>query len=98
MSFQKLCHIMSFEALTSGKSDCFGLIPCYIGETPSVAIAMFFESRAGVDVVPLFVALTGDIDLTIPDYQHGRGDSEGGQASEDMRDLFATNAAMTDPG
>lgn len=67
MNFLNPWHILAYVALSSGKSDCFRLIPCYVGETPSAAIALFHKSRLGIDIVPLFVALTGDMDIMIPE-------------------------------
>jgi hypothetical protein len=82
-------HIMSFEALTSGKSESFGMIDCFVGKTPSVAIAMFRQVGERIEVMPLFIALTPDLDVSYPD-RAGDGDSgeEGGPDRETVSRQF----------
>lgn len=79
-------HIMSFEALTSGRSDSFGMVDCFIGTTPSVAIAMFRQQGDQIHVMPLFVALTPDMDVSYPDRA---GDSDAGDEGGPRRDTVA---------
>jgi hypothetical protein len=88
-------HIMSYEALTSGSSQSFGLIPCFVGTTPSVAIAMFQEHSGSVHVMPLFVALTDDMNVTYPD--RSSGGTGGGPDRASLRQDFHTNKSITSP-
>lgn len=91
-------HIMSFQALTSGRDDTFMLVDCYVGETPSAAIAMVRETRNGVEVMPLFVAMTRDMDVTFPDRDEEEGSGSGGGPSRaDIQRQFAMNMSLTDP-
>jgi hypothetical protein len=93
-------HMMSFMSLTSGHGENFGLVDCFIGETPSVAIAMFQTQGATTHVMPLFVALTPDMDMTYPDRTAESGDAggEGGPDRDRTAREFIANKAMMEPG
>jgi hypothetical protein len=88
-------HVRVFQAVRSQLYDNITLASCTINGEPGVAIIMLDEVGEGkVAVMPLFVAITPNMELSFP----GEGDSSGdGGGPTDPREAFDVNKSMTSP-
>jgi hypothetical protein len=69
------CHVRVFQAIRSQLYDNITLASCTINGEPGVAIVMVDDAGEGkVAVMPLFVGITTNMQLTSP----GEGESDGG--------------------
>ncbi len=91
-------HVRAFQAVRSQLYDNITLASCAINGDPGVAIIMIDEAGEGkVAVMPLFVAITPQMDIAFP----GEADSDsGGGGPKNPRNAFAAGKAVTnrDPG
>jgi hypothetical protein len=63
-------HKQAFNALVSGEYDNFALFSCFVNGEPSAAIvAVVTDGSGGVNLVPLFVAVTPKMRLEDHDEQ-----------------------------
>ena len=86
---------MSFEALSSGNSEAFELIPCIVGDEASAAIVFLRRVPGGYEGTPLFVAVTPGMKLLLPGDTTGDG-GEGGPRREGTAGAFdAAKSIMT---
>ena len=89
-------HVRVFQAVRSQLYDNITLASCTINGEPGVAIIMVDEVGEGkIAVMPLFVAITPNMDLSFP----GEGDSSsgGGGGPKSSREAFDANKSMTSP-
>jgi hypothetical protein len=88
-------HVRVFQAIRSQLYDNITLASCTINGEPGVAIVMVDDCGEGkVAVMPLFVGITPNMQLTFP----GEGVSDGGGGGpKNPREAFAVNKTMTQP-
>ncbi|MGD0797749.1 MAG: hypothetical protein ABR910_08500 [Acidobacteriaceae bacterium] len=88
-------HVRVFQAVRSQLYDNITLASCTINGEPGVAIIMVDEVGEGkVAVMPLFVAITPNMELSFP----GEDESSGGSGGpKNPREAFDANKAMTSP-
>jgi hypothetical protein len=89
-------HVRVFQAVRSQLYDNITLASCTINGEPGVAIIMIDEVGEGkVAVMPLFVAITSNMEITFP----REGDSsDGGGGPTDPREAFdEANKIVTSP-
>ena len=91
-------HVMAFEALASGRSEAFNLVPCFVGDEPTVAIAFMQQVTGGYEVTPLFVAFTPAMELYYPGEESGGGSGGGGPRRDGIAGQFEASKAMLSPG
>lgn len=68
-------HQSAFTALTSGRYENFALFSCFVNGAPAGTIVAVNRAGDEYTVTPLFVSVTGDMDLTDHD-----GHTAGGAA------------------
>jgi hypothetical protein len=88
-------HVRVFQAIRSQLYDNITLASCDINGEPGVAIIMVDEVGEGkVAVMPLFVAITPNMEVSFP----GEGSSSGGGGGpKNPREAFETNKEVTSP-
>jgi hypothetical protein len=62
-------HRAAFEALTSGDYDNFALFSCFVNGEPAAAIVAVNRDGDEYRITPLFVSVTGSLDVTDHDGQ-----------------------------
>jgi hypothetical protein len=88
-------RVRVFHAVRSQLYDNITLTSCTISGDPGVAIVMVDEVGEGkVAVMPLFVAITPNMEPTFPGEQDSDG---GGGGPKDPREAFDANKGMTYP-
>lgn len=72
-------HVRAFQAVTSRMYDNVTLWSCTINGEPGVAIVMVEHAGEGkVAVMPLFVAITENMEIDFPGEESNRGAGGGG--------------------
>jgi hypothetical protein len=88
-------HVRAFQAIRSQLYDNITLASCTINGDPGVVIVMVEDAGEGkIGVMPLFVAITDNMDITFP---NEAGSSGGGGGPRNPREEFAANKAATSP-
>lgn len=91
-------HVRAFQAVTSQLYDNITLWSCRINDEPGVAIVMVDHVAEGkIAVMPLFVAITGNMKIDFDDEEGSSGAHGGGgpKRSEVVRDFEANKAVLT---
>jgi hypothetical protein len=57
-------HRLIFNALTSGLSDEFALMSCFVNGKPTAMIVAAQQTNRGLEIMPLFVSLTEAMAIT----------------------------------
>jgi len=88
-------HVRVFQAIRSQLYDNITLASCTVNNDPGVAIVMVDEVGEGnVAVMPLFVAITPNMEITFP----GEGESSGESGGpKNAREAFDANKTITSP-
>jgi len=88
-------HVRAFQAIRSQLYDNITLRSCTINGEPGVAIVMVHEIGEGkIAVMPLFVAITSNMELGFP----GEMESSGGDGGpKNPREAFRANKTLTAP-
>lgn len=93
-------HVRAFQAVRSQLYDNITLAGCVIDGTPGVAIVMVdFVGEDKVAVMPLFVAITGAMNIEFGDeiaHEDDDGEEDGGpDRSETLREFALNKEAIT---
>jgi hypothetical protein len=88
-------HVCAFQAVRSPLYDNITLASCLINGDPGVAIVMVDDAGEGtIAVMPLFVAITANMQLAFPGEQESDG---GGGGPKHPREAFEASKAVTRP-
>lgn len=88
-------HVRAFQAIRSQLYDNIALWSCTINREPGVAIVMVDDVGEGrIAVMPLFVAITPNMDLRFPGEREG---SDGSGGPKNPREAFHVNKSLTSP-
>lgn len=89
-------HVKAFQAIRSQLYDNITLASCTVNGDPGVAIVMTdFVGEDKLAVMPLFVAITENMEITFPGED---GSSHGGGGGPtNPREEFAANKSTTTP-
>jgi hypothetical protein len=89
-------HVRVFQAVRSQLYDNITLSSCTINNEPGVAIVMVDEAGEGkVAVMPLFVAITPNMQIDFPGEQES--DGGGGGGPKDEKDARSATAPQRQP-
>ena len=90
---------IAFDAITAN-SDSICLIPCRAGDESSACICVGRVTDAGMQIMPLFVAMTPGLNVTFPDRGEGQGGGGGPVRNRDESPAraFAINKATVTQG
>lgn len=89
-------HVNAFQAVRSQLYDNISLASCTINGDPGVAIVLMEHAGEGkIAVMPLFVAITENMELAFPGESGSSGDGGGGPT--DPREEFAESKSVTTP-
>jgi hypothetical protein len=97
-------HIRAFQMITSQLYENITLWSCRINGEPGVAIVLVDDVAPGkLAVMPLFVAITGGMELDFEGAAAGEGDGDEGGGPErpdrsEVLEQFLANAAALQPG
>lgn len=88
-------HVRAFQAIRSQLYDNITLWSCTINGEPGVSIVMVDHVGQGaIAVMPLFVAITPNMDLRFPGEREG---SDGSGGPKNPREAFHVNKSLTSP-
>jgi hypothetical protein len=88
-------HVRACQVIRSQLYDNITLWSCTINGEPGVAIVMVDDVGEGkIAVMPLFVAITPNMDLSFPGE---RGSSDGACGPKNPREAFQSNKTVTAP-
>jgi len=88
-------HVRAFQAIRSQLYDNITLWSCTINGEPGVAIIMVDDVGDGkIAVMPLFVAITPNMELIFPGEMDSSGDGGG---PKNPREAFQANKTLTAP-
>jgi hypothetical protein len=89
-------HVRAFQAIRSQLYDNITLWSCTINGEAGVAIVMVDDVGEGkLAVMPLFVAITSNMELDFPGERESSGSSGG---PKNPREAFQSNKTLTTPG
>lgn len=88
-------HVRAFQVIRSQHYDNITLWSCTINREPGVAIVLVDDIGEGrLAVMPLFVAITPNMDLSFPGEREG---SDGSGGPKNPREAFQVNRVLTTP-
>lgn len=88
-------HVRAFQIIRSQVYDNITLWSCTINGEPGVAIVMVDDLGEGtISMMPLFVAITPNMDLSFPGE---RGGADGSGGPKNPREAFHANKSLTIP-
>lgn len=89
-------HVRAFQAIRSQLYDNISLASCTVNGDPGVAIVMMEHAGEGkIAIMPLFVALTENMEIDFPgEWESSR---RGGGGPKSPREEFAANKATVTP-
>jgi hypothetical protein len=89
-------HVRVFQAIRSQLYDNITLANCTINGDPGVAIVLMeFAGEGKLAVMPLFVAITENMELDFPG--EGGSSDDGGGGPTNPREEFDANKSATSP-